>query len=193
MYVKPGVVKANLWMLFLVKAGIYILATFWNVALVDTLKMPDYYNIGEDEIGRQSSFLLCGAYPAGFVGTLLFGYIFDTYGRRVPLALSFAACSVTLFFVLLPAPNIYPWLFILRCTFQFLLSGPWAVPLAADYVDPESMAKASIFGTLGMMAGNLFAYGVLLQLAVFIPDEQITYSITATTGLIIAIMLYIWV
>lgn len=55
------------------------------------------------------------------------------------------------------------------------------------------MAKASIFGTLGMMAGNLFAYGVLLQLAVFIPDEQITYSITGTTGLIIAIMLYIWV
>lgn len=44
-----------------------------------------------------------------------------------------------------------------------------------------------------MMAGNLFAYGVLLQLAVFIPDEQITYSITGTTGLIIAIMLYIWV
>jgi hypothetical protein len=73
------------------------------------------------------------------------------------------------------------------------LSGPWAVPLAADYVDPESMAKASIFGTLGMMAGNLFAYGVLLQLAVFIPDEQITYTITGTTGLIIAIMLYIWV
>lgn len=48
MYVKPGVTKANLWMLFLVKAGIYILATFWNVALVDTLKMPEYYDVPDD-------------------------------------------------------------------------------------------------------------------------------------------------
>jgi hypothetical protein len=37
MYVKPGVTMGNVMMLFVVKLGIYILITFWNVALVDTL------------------------------------------------------------------------------------------------------------------------------------------------------------
>ena len=74
-----------------------------------------------------------------------------------------------------------------------MLSGPWAAPIAADYVAPESMAKASIFGTLGMMAGNLIAYGVFLQMMIYIPDEQVTYSTTATFCLFIALILYIYV
>ena len=52
MYVKPGVTLGNVMMLFVVKLGIYILITFWNVALVDTLKNPDYYAVPDDEIGR---------------------------------------------------------------------------------------------------------------------------------------------
>jgi MFS family permease len=193
MYVKEGVTFGNVMMLLTVKAGIYITATFWNVALVTTLEDPRYYDIDEDEIGRQTSYLLCGSYIAGFFGTVLFGYLFDAYGRRVTVSVSMALASVTLFFVLMPSPNVYPWLFILRCLFQFFLSGPWAVPLAADFIEPESMGKASIFGTMGLIVGNLVAYGGLLQMMVYVPNQLINYSTCATIGLFVSVLLFIYV
>ena len=52
MYVKEGVTFGNVMMLLTVKAGIYITATFWNVALVDTLEDPRYYGLDDDVIGR---------------------------------------------------------------------------------------------------------------------------------------------
>jgi len=74
------------------------------------------------------------SYPCGAAGTLFFGYIFDILGRRMTIFFTVCLSSVILFFVTSTAPEIYPWLFIMRLGFQFMLAAPMSNPLPADYV-----------------------------------------------------------
>jgi MFS family permease len=46
--------------------------------------------------------------------TIIVGYVFDMFGRRITIVSSVLLGATALFFVPLTAPVVYPWLIIVR-------------------------------------------------------------------------------
>ena len=69
--------------------------------------------------------------------TFLVSFIFEMYGRRMTLFLSFlfTACFIAL--IPYTSPHYY-WLIAVRCAIGITMAGPTAHPLIPDYVKRQS-------------------------------------------------------
>ena len=97
------------------------------------------------------------------IGTFTSGYIFDIVGRRVTLFLAFAIGSVLTFFIPYTSPNVFPGLFIIRILFQICLTTPATSPLVADYIQKDSIGKASALIGVGYVIGEVLSMAVLFR------------------------------
>jgi len=75
---------------------------------------------------------------------LAMGIITDTFGRKVPIVVSFfmmgvAMASIPLF------TKVYPWFLICRSLINFGVVIGGNIPLLPDYVSTESMGLASSY------------------------------------------------
>lgn len=79
-------------------------ANSWTVFL---LRRPDYFNVPLDRIGIVSSNLLFAQILAQLVSTLFIGYMFDLFGRKLSIVISFALIVLLYFMLPLTAPYLW--------------------------------------------------------------------------------------
>jgi len=99
------------------------------------------FDIPPDKIGATSGLLIFVSMPVAIVGTAFIGYVYDIFGRRLTLFLSFFIGSILIALVPWTSPNVVPWLLVLRAAIQLCLCAPVSSPLTADYIHKDSIGK----------------------------------------------------
>jgi MFS family permease len=97
--------------------------------------------------------------PISFVA----GYCYDLFGRKVLIILNSVAMCALCYFTPLTSPSlpILQFIYVLvRATLIFVSCNP----LLADYVDKNSLGKASALQNMGSLVGDCFAMGFLMTL-----------------------------
>lgn len=98
------------------------------------------------------------------VMTILGGFIFDIFGRRLTFyhMLLVAGFALVFFPVVAPSHTMYTVLVsIVTLMVAPLLTSS---PLIQDYVEKDSMAKANALSLMGLSLGHVAALGVLYQM-----------------------------
>ena len=108
-----------------------------------------------------TSSLIFWSIPGSIIATLLAGYVFDILGRRWTLFSTFGLASIFLFCVPYTAPDVYPWLLLVRVAIGMCVAAPLANPLVAVYVHKDSLGKAASFISIGYILGEVISMGAL--------------------------------
>ena len=161
--VKEGVRWWNLLAIPLVPCVIMLVTTYVNAQTILLLRDEDYFNVDEDRLGWVSSTLVLVGFPGAIVGTLSAGYLFDVVGRRLTLFAAFAMGSLLVAAIPHTAPDVVPWLLIVRILIMFSFSAPASNPLLADYVHKDAIGKAAALVGLGFVIGEVLSMGILFN------------------------------
>ena len=160
--------------------------TFVNTSTVFMLRDPLYFNINKDEIGRVSNDLIFYAVPPALIVTCFIGYVFDIVGRRITLSISIGLQSIMVLLMPYTSPEVYPWLLILRMGLSVFWVPLFAHPLVSDYIKKESRGKQIALNGIGFICGDVFAFGILLNITRNMPPIE-SFSVTSVYILVTAI------
>ena len=75
--------------------------------------------------------------PFSMITTFLVSYLFEIWGRRITIVLSYILTAGVYFILPYSAPD-YGMLMLMRCLIAITMSAPIAHPLIADYVKRSS-------------------------------------------------------
>lgn len=100
--------------------------------------------------------------PFAMIGTILMGYVFNMYGRRIPLLFSCLVASFCIILAPYTAPS-YGWLLFLLIIMSFCIVTLIQAPLINDYVEESSRGKACSVRSFGNNLGYVFVFGFLFQ------------------------------
>lgn len=128
------------------------------------LRNPAFFDIPDTKIGLVSSSLIFYSIPGALLATFMAGYLFDIVGRRFTLFISFILSAALLFAVPYTAPNVYPWLLVVRIAIGITTSAPLSNPLVADYIHKNAVGKAASMVAVGFVIGEVLSMGVLFTL-----------------------------
>ncbi|CDW86717.1 major facilitator superfamily mfs_1 [Stylonychia lemnae] len=173
----------------LIQGHLTIVVFFFTVQIIFLLRDPLYYNISQEDIGTISSDLIFYSMFPQMVAVIAYGYIYDIYGRRKTITFSVLGAWLVLVLVPQGAPNVYPFVYIIRSIFTITTIGSTSHPLINDYVKNDSRGKASALQTFGSIFGDLLNYFVILPLiSGLIVGQQ--FYIVGTLFVVIAIILW---
>ena len=141
-----------------------LVATYVNTQSIFLLRDPDFFDVDESELGTISSLLVLVGLPGAMIGTFLGGFIFDIFGRRITLFLSFLIGSALTLTIPYTAPSVVPGLLIVRVLINFSNSMPASNPLLADYVHKDSIGKAATLVGVGFIVGEVLSMAVLFPI-----------------------------
>lgn len=71
------------------------------------------------------------------------GFVFDIFGRRITVFVSVFGGALVLLIAPLGAPDVSPFVYIIRGVYVIFTIGSSVHPLVNDYVQKESRGKAS--------------------------------------------------
>lgn len=108
----------------------------------DLLTNKDYFAIDSKEVAKVSSDLNFYALPFQILMTFVGGFLYDIFGRRITIFISFFGCGISCFFVPYTYPNIYPSLLIVKILFTSFLQPTISNPLINDYITEDSRGRA---------------------------------------------------
>lgn len=93
--------------------------------------------------------------------TLVVGYVYDIFGRRLTLYISFMIASVLMFFIPRTRPTVFPGLLLVRMGVALSLVPSVASPLIADYLDKRAIGKGAAVVGVGFIIGEIICMGCL--------------------------------
>lgn len=128
--------------------------------MLDDKKM---FKIPHKEKGMAISWLTIYSMPGTIIMTFFTSYIFELYGRKIVLFLSFFLSGVVYIFFPYCAPN-FSYLVLCRCALGLTMAAPMAHPLIPDYIKRSSRGKAVALCGVGNVMGEVFSMGVLFNL-----------------------------
>ena len=126
------------------------------------MRSPKYFNVADDKIGRVTSRLMFVAMCASTLGLIGAGYLYDIFGRKMPIVIYFCSIAIGLYSFPRTAPSI-PLLVLVRSILQALNGICLSHPLINDYVKKESRGKAIAMAGFGVMTGEAFGMAVLFE------------------------------
>ena len=172
----------NLFAIPLVPCTIMLVTTYVNAQTILLLRDEDYFNVDEDRLGWVSSTLVLVGFPGAIIGTLSAGYLFDILGRRITLFVSFTMGSLLVAAIPHTAPDVVPWLLLVRIFIMFSFSAPASNPLLADYVHKDAIGKAAALVGLGFVIGEVLSMGILFNVTASM-DANWAFLTVAGVGL----------
>lgn len=131
--------------------------------MVFMLSANDMFNIQESDAGKLNSQLTIYALPFSMITTFFVSYVFDLFGRRYTLFFSYVLTALIFLGTPYTSPN-YWMLAIARCLVGVTMSAPTSHPLINDYVRRSSRGRAVALNGVGVVIGELFTMGILLNL-----------------------------
>jgi MFS family permease len=123
--------------------------------------------------------------PVAIVGTAFIGYIYDIFGRRLTLFLSFFLGSILIALVPWTSPYVVPWLLVLRALIQLCLCAPAASPLTADYIHKDSVGKGVAMQGIGVVIGEVISMGILFRVTANF-EPWLAFATVGAVGLVIS-------
>jgi MFS family permease len=140
-----------------------IISTYLNAAVV--LMLSDgYYNIDQADKGAIAGKLVSYSLLPTVAFTLVVGYVYDIFGRRWTLYISFMLASTLMFFIPRTAPVVFPSLLLVRMGVVLALVPPVASPLVADYLDKSAIGKGAALIGVGFIIGEIICMGGLFTI-----------------------------
>jgi MFS family permease len=141
------------------------------------LRDKDYFAVESSEIGTVNSKLIFNAMVVTIPISLVSGYCYDLFGRKVLIMInSFLMCFLC-YWTPFTSPSL-AWLqftyVLVRGTLIFVSCNP----LLADYVEKNSLGKASALQNMGSLIGDCFAMGFLMTVTAKMPHEA-AFQVTA--------------
>lgn len=96
------------------------------------------------------------------VTTFFVSYLFEIWGRRLTISISYILSAGVYFIFPYSAPN-YNILMFFRILIAITMSAPISHPLIADYVKRNSRGKAIALAGVGIVFGEVFSMGILFN------------------------------
>ena len=127
------------------------------------LQSDRHFFINQEGIGVANSKVLFSACAMSLIFTPATGYLFDLFGRRIPLLIALLGSILLTFLIPHTAPS-FPWLCFVRSLIGLCNTILMGSPLIADYVKKESRGRAVALATVGMLVGEVFSVVVLVNL-----------------------------
>ena len=101
--------------------------------IISILEDPMYFNLDKGGIGDKLAPINSWAEAFVLLQDIFLGPIFDTFGRKWIIIVSFFLCGISI--LMIPMfPTLYPGFFIFRCIIQVVSTMGMNVPLLPDYV-----------------------------------------------------------
>ena len=122
---------------------IAIVSSFINTQMIFILRHEDYFNIPKNELGTVSSDIMFYMQISSIILSLFIGYIFDIFGRRIPIFISILGAGLLMTCLPLTAPTVYPSLIIVRIMIGLLTIAPNCHPLVSDYVSKSFRGRVT--------------------------------------------------
>lgn len=124
-----------------------------------------------------ASMLTIYSIPFSMVTTFFVSYIYEIFGRKITLFLSFFFTSMLFYIIPYTAPN-YNLLVAVRCMIGITMSAPLSHPLIADYIVKKARGKAIALNGMGVTMGEVIAMGVLFNFTKNM-DEKKAFAIVS--------------
>lgn len=107
--------------------------------------------------------------------SLFVGYIFDIFGRKIPIFASLLMCGCLMIAIPYVAPVVYPTLILVRLAIGVMTIAPNCHPLVSDYVTKSYRGRVTGYQSYGQILGEFFTYAVLfsIQLSSF----KVSYTV----------------
>lgn len=121
------------------------------------------FNIPSDQIGVINSDLTIYSLPCGMFTTFFISYIFEIFGRKMTIFISYFLTALLYLAIPYTAPSI-AWLTVIRCLIGVTLAAPFSHPLIPDYVKRTSRGAAVALGGVGMVVGEVLSMGILFNI-----------------------------
>ena len=150
---------------------------FVNTQMTFLLQSPEYFKVDQANIGTANSKLLFSTFVACMLFTPVCGYIFDLFGRRIPLLLALLSAILLTFLMPHSAPN-FTNLLVVRTGVGLSINMLTCSPLVVDYIKKQSRGTAVSLQTMGMLLGEAFA---MIALVNFIAGYSIQASYSFAT------------
>ena len=166
--IKRGVTQVNVFALFYIAAIMTAVSGYINAQMTFLLKSEQYYNINHDVIGRVNAEILFYANIIPLMLCPMFGYIYDIFGRRIPIYTAIFGSIICMSLMPQVSPNLNLLILIrtIQSTFCVLIISN---PLIADYIKKDSRGKAIALVATGMGLGEAFSMTVLFGLSAALP------------------------
>ena len=156
---RPGISKLNFFTFLLSQFITYMVVSYLLVLAI--LLLQENYEVKSEDIGRIAGGI--GTYTEIIVifYSIFIGYVFDTFGRKLPCIVGLLACAVGL--IALPfGKQVYPTFFLLRTLISLGLITNITSPFIPDYVVESSQGRASSYNTLMIIFSRILtSYGIL--------------------------------
>jgi MFS family permease len=153
---------------------------------------PAYFNIGESQIGGVINDMLFYVIPFQMIVSLLTGFFYDMFGRKLTIIIYMIIASATAFLTPLTSPSLYPWYFINRIFFGCSVMGILCNPLINDYIKSKSRGRAHAIQAFGQLIGTYFGIGVLFNATKGL-EVNISYYIAGAFGILFCVVLFIMI
>lgn len=141
------------------------------------LRDDNYFSVDNEHIGTVNSELIFRSMLATIPISLVSGYCYDLFGRKNLIIFNSFVMCVLCYLTPLTAPSL-GWLqltfIFVRATLIFVSCNP----LMADYVEKDSLGKASALQNFGTLVGDCFAMGVLMNITAEMSHEY-AFFVTA--------------
>jgi MFS family permease len=145
----------------------YILAVltsgviYCSTRMLFMLRDANYFNIENSKIGTVNSDLIFNAMLGSIPISLAAGYCYDIFGRKILIIGNALLMCVLCYLTPLTAPSLqllqYNYIFV-RSTMVFVSCNP----LVVDYVERDSLGRASALSNIGGIVGDIFSMGFLI-------------------------------
>lgn len=185
---QPGITLLNLLAIPYIQALVTAGVIYCSTRMLFMLRDKDYFSVDNSTIGTVNSELIFNAMVATIPISLVSGYCYDLFGRKLLIIGNSLAMCVLCYLTPLTAPSLW-WL---QVTFIFVRGTLLFVscnPLLADYVDKDSLGKASALQNFGSLVGDCFAMGVLMNITASLSHEN-AFLVTAVISALLVLPMY---
>lgn len=166
--IKRGVTFVNVFGLFYIAAIMTAVSGYINAQMTFLLQSEDHFGVDRAVIGRTNADVLFWANCVPLILCPSFGYVYDIFGRRVPIYTAIFGSILCMSLMPSAAPDMRLLITLrtIQSTFCVVLISN---PLIADYIKKDSRGKAISVVAIGMGLGEAFSMTVLFGLSVNMP------------------------
>jgi MFS family permease len=171
MKLKPiGLTRINVMVMFLVQFAMYLIDGLRMT--VDAYTLRDQYKV--KNLASVNGDMTAYCEGLGMILDLAVGFIFDMFGRRVPMSMAYSVAAIGL--LMMPMfDKVYPWFLISRLCISFSTITV-NCPMIADYIDEQSQGIANGYFLMIVALANIISTTILLELSEVIRTVYIYFA-----------------
>jgi MFS family permease len=178
---QPGIKIVNLLAIPYIQALVTAGVIFCSTRMLFMLRDLRYFAVSSREIGTVNSTLIFNAMVATIPISLVSGYCYDLFGRKFLIILNCLLMCLLCYWTPFTSPSLL-WLQLVYVLVRGTMIFVSCNPLLVDYVDKNSLGKASALSNMGALIGDCFSMGFLLTITSEMSHENAFYI----TALLIA-------